>query len=147
MAVSQEHPLGCAVACVAFRLGIPYADALACFSTRKNAWTRGFFCAEVVAALDRAGLRYAWETFDPAKHERVIEKNGTIVFIDPCEAYPSGHYLIRSAYGWMNPWANFPLMIPAEAGFQEMLPGKIVYVIFESISLPLASSVFPLPRG
>ncbi len=130
-AVSQEHPLGCAVACVASRARLSYARALLLFSDREGAWTRGYFCEEVVQALAAAGLSYGYERFDPGRHSHLLQRDGTLVFISRSARYPAGHYLARLGGRWMNPWSNYPQMVPVEAAFEESLPGGVEYVLFE----------------
>lgn len=130
--VKQEHTLGCAVACVAFRHSVSYGQALSLFGDPQNAWKRGYLCEDVVDALAQAGLRYQWETYDYEKHSSLLEREGTIVFIGPSETdYPAGHYLIRAKDGWMNSWVNFPRMLPVQSGFQNNLRGCVEYVIWE----------------
>ena len=129
--VAQEHAMGCAVACVAFRCGISYLDALSFFPSKRFAWTRGYYCNEVVEALDKANLKYEFSRFAAAEHEKVLKQKGTIVFIDRCLAYPAGHYLIRDHGKWMNPWSSFPFMTPVKADLQTTLPGKVGYILYE----------------
>lgn len=132
VAVAQEHSLGCAVACVASRCQISYESALRLFAEPKLAWVRGYYCTEVIEALRRAGIHYSTETFDPSLHQKLLERIGTIVFLEPSELYPVGHYLIRSNKGWMNPWVNFPSMNNVRADFQNTLPNKILFVLHEN---------------
>lgn len=129
--VTQEHPLGCAVACVAARCGITYIRALGLFSARENAWLRGYHCEEIVEALARAGLEYCFESFALDRHALALEREGTIIFVGPCADYPAGHYLVRAHDGWMNSWANYPLIRPAAAAYQVSPPGRVDWIIFE----------------
>jgi hypothetical protein len=129
--VPQEHSMGCAVACVAACCGISYSDALALFEVPQHAWTRGYYLDEVIQALAKSGRIYSYELFDPGKHESLLEVRGTLVFIGPCDRYPSGHYLMRSTDGWMNSWKNFPQMIPVVAGVEPILAGQVQYILFE----------------
>ncbi len=122
--------MGCAVACVASLLNITYSQAHALFTERENAWTRGFYCSEVVQALAQIGQEWNFKKFDPAEHLPLALRKGTIVFIAANSNYPMGHFLLRKKTGWMNPWSNFPQMIPVEAAIQEDLPGEISYLIF-----------------
>ena len=130
--IPQIHPMGCAVACVAYRCGINYPSALSNFSTPKHAWTRGFYCVEIIEALSALGHDYTYSRYKKSQHQELLETTGTIVFVDPCDEYPSGHFLVRDSRGWMNPWSSFPRMIKVEADFQKELPGKIGYVVFEN---------------
>ena len=130
--VPQEHPLGCAVACVASLAELSYASALRLFDEAEHAWTRGYYCSEVTSALRKLGFDYSYKVYDPLLHKRFLNHAGTIVFIGACKAYPSGHFLLRSDEGWMNSWANFPRMIAVDAGFQQVLPARVAYVIYPS---------------
>src|SRR5262245_25122966 len=103
-AIAQEHALGCAVACVAFRCRISYSRALELFTTQEKAWTTGFFCVDLLEALARKGYQYEFAAFAHEQNAEALEKEGTIVFIGYCEEYPAGHYLVRGERGWMNPW-------------------------------------------
>lgn len=130
--IPQIHPMGCAVACVAFRSGIDYSSALSKFKTPMHAWTRGFYCEEIVEALSNLGFDYSYLRFKKTEHESLLEQPGTIAFVDRSELYPSGHFFIRSSHGWMNPWSSFPKMIPMRAAYQKTLPGKVAYIVFEN---------------
>jgi len=128
--ISQEHPLGCSVACVASLCKIKYKEAIQLFKKKEHAWTRGFYCSEVVQALKTAGLNYTFEEFDFYRHSPHVRKTGTIVFIAPNTKYPAGHFLLRLAKGWMNPWSNFPEMKPVRSSIEKFLPGEISYVVY-----------------
>src|SRR3989338_11081952 len=61
-----------------------------------------------------------------------LKKEGVIVFIEKGKKYPLGHYLIRTKRGWMNPWINFPNISPVKSGFQNKLPAKVQWVIYQN---------------
>ncbi len=61
---------------------------------------------------------------------RLALQEGTIVFVHPNAIYTSGHYLLKLEDGWMNPWANFPNMIPVKYAIEETLPGDVSYLIY-----------------
>lgn len=130
-AVSQEHALGCGVACVASRCGTSYREALEEFSRPENAWTRGYYCPEIVAALKKLGYDYEFAPFNSREHGRLLSRAGTIAFVAPCRQYPAGHFLLRTDKGWMNSWLNYPQMVPVECGFEKKLPGRVTYIVFE----------------
>ncbi|MFH1400598.1 MAG: hypothetical protein ABIH41_03700, partial [Nanoarchaeota archaeon] len=111
--VAQEHVMGCGVACVAAAARIRYVDALRRFNV-KNAGTKGYTLAEMRGALAQLGLRYAFARMGPER-KALMRKVGTIVFIKPSDRYPAGHYLLRVASGWMDPWINLPSVAPARA--------------------------------
>lgn len=127
-AVTQEHPMGCAVACVASVANISYKNALE-FLGREHASGRGYYCREIVDALAANGLKYEFRKADRSSR-KYMKESRTIVFIAPSARYHAGHYLVRAREGWMNPWINYPCIAPAKSGFQKRLPGRAEWVIF-----------------
>jgi len=125
--VPQEHTMGCAVACVAARCGLNYQKGLRLFSRAQNAWTRGYYCGEVVQ-----GFRYRYDPYDHDAHHRFLSRVGTIIFIDPDRSYPVGHYLLRVPEGWMNSWVNCPRILPVQAAVQRKRIGKTSFIIYEA---------------
>lgn len=130
-AVVQEHPMGCGIACVACVSGVPYSDVFKVIP-RYRASIRGYFCRELVHALALLGLEYIHRKVTP-KTRGYLNNVGTIVFIAHSKKYPGGHYLVRTRKGWMNPWINFPSIVPAKAGFTKKLPEKAQWVIFQKM--------------
>lgn len=132
--ITQEHGMGCAVACVAFVLGINYQQALKLFDQDEYAWTTGYYCKDIVKAFKKASKNYKYEKFNSTSHTQLLSEPGTIVFINQCKDYPAGHYLAQNGKNlWMNPWINFPTIAPTQSGFQETLPGDTDYIIFERL--------------
>ncbi len=131
--VAQEHPLGCAVACVASLCEISYSQALDLFEVAEFAWTRGFYCSEVIKALSKRNLIYSFEKSEFSVNLGRLEKSGSMAFVAPNSKYPSGHFLLRVEEGWMNPWANFPQMIPVKAAIEAALPGKHSYILYSGV--------------
>jgi len=129
--VVQEDYLGCSVACVAFLCEENYQSAKRkYFRGLGDAGKTGFYCRDIVKALARAGKRCQCKY---VKRKRRW-KDGTIVFVRRDKKYPKGHYLVKTARGWMDPWINFsverPLKEKARSGFRKRLPGKAIYSIF-----------------
>lgn len=125
----QKDQLGCAVACVAFRLNISYANSLLLFGRgKKKIRNKGFLCREVVKALEKRGLNYKYN-YIKDKIRKKIYQPGIIVFLRRSKRYPAGHYLCRTSGKWMDPWANFPDS-KIEAGFRKKLPEKAIYLIY-----------------
>lgn len=129
MAVQQRHPMGCAVACVAAVLGTSYNAALQLFTHPEHAWTQGFLCNEICAALKKGGKPYSYGRAE--KHKERLERVDSIVFTAPSDQYVVGHFLLRTATGWMNPWSNYPLMTPVRARVERVLPGRPRWVLYE----------------
>lgn len=127
--IKQENQLGCAVACVAFRLNISYKNSLVLFRYRKRkAKNTGFLCKEVMKALGKRGLNYKY-SYIKDKIKNKIYQSGAIVFLRRSKKYPVGHYLCRVDNKWMDPWINFPDS-KIEAGFRKKLPEKPIYLIY-----------------
>jgi hypothetical protein len=131
--IAQEHPLGCAVACVASRCGISYKQAHKLFKDEEHAWSRGYYCSEVAWALAQTGFdRYRFELFDTEKHKVYLSREGTFIFVKRSERYPAGHYLLRTLNRWMNPWSNFPSMNHVTAASENDIPGEVEYIGYEN---------------
>ncbi len=130
-AVRQEDNLGCAVACVAFVLGIKYKDALKLFEDGESRVKEkaNFYCREIVSVLDEFGLKYEYKFLKP-RHKNKIYKTKTIVFIQKSKKYRYGHFICRYKNSWMDPWINLPKR-SIKAGFRKRLPGKPTYAIFK----------------
>src|SRR3989344_1874136 len=113
-AVRQEHFSGCAVACVAFILKTSYRDAIKSFlEGLERAKFRGFFCSEIILALEKNGFKYRLKY--AGRNSNQAYPIGTIVFIKKNSKRPVGHYLYKAEKGWMDPWINFP-RLSARAG-------------------------------
>ncbi len=127
--VTQEEPMGCAIACVAFVLESSYKKAKAMFSHPEYSFTKGFYCREITNVINKGGENYGFSKFKK-EHKKIMNKSGTIIFTERNENYPGGHFLVKTKSGWMNPWANFPNITPAKAGYQKGLPGKEKWIIY-----------------
>jgi hypothetical protein len=128
-AVTQDHPLGCAVACVAFLTGKSYQRALKKFPRPDFAWTRGFYCPEIVTVLADSGLHYTWRKLNACTRHKPIP-DGSMIFVGPSDRYQYGHFLVKcSERRYMNPWKNSPVMTPAKSGFDRLPYGTVTYVI------------------
>ena len=128
--VVQEDPMGCGIACVAFICGVSYATAKRrYFRGLGDADRRGHLCREMAETLARAGRNYSYAYLK----RRMRYPLGTIVFIRRSKRYPAGHYLARSAQGWMDPWLNFDSAAcaigKARPGFRQRLPSRAIYAL------------------
>ncbi len=127
--VTQEEPMGCAIACVAFLLNISYKNAKNMFGHPEHSFTRGFYCGEITRVLNTGSLDYSFSKFKK-EHRKIVDKPNVMVFTERNENYPGGHFLVRTKNSWMNPWINFPHIVPSKSGFQKNLPGKIQWIIY-----------------
>jgi len=126
-AITQEDFCGCAVACVAFVLGISYQSALSLFANgQRRAIIRGFYCRDIVRALNKVSKNKF--VYRKVKNSNFY-KNNTIVFIARSKKYPLGHFLVRHRNLWMDPFINFPHIINVRSGFRKRLPGRPIYEI------------------
>jgi hypothetical protein len=126
--IVQKHPMGCGIACIACVSDSTYSGAIK-FLNARYAFTRGYYCRDIVKALEKLGLRYAYGR-STAKNKRYLRRKGTIVFIERSSNYPNGHYLAKTGNGWMNSWINYPKR-PIKSGFNRRLPGKAQWILFE----------------
>ncbi len=127
--VSQKDPLGCSVACVASVAGLDYNKTRNLFKNPRYAKKKGYYCKEIVEALKRLDLDYAYNYLKPNK-KSFLKTRKCIVFIKRSKKYPAGHFLARGLENlWMDPWINFPKE-PIKSGWRRKLPGKAIYVIY-----------------
>lgn len=106
--IRQENLLGCAIACVVFVLKVNYQDVLDLFDYgEKKANSIGFFCIEIIMALEKVSLRYEYNYIKYRTRWKIYKPN-IIVFLKKSKNYPLGHYLCRANGNWMDPWINFP---------------------------------------
>lgn len=130
-AVTQEDMMGCGIACVAFSLRKSYQKTKTLFEKPASAVSRGYYCREIADVLNKNGLKYSFSKVNE-KNKNILKKEGVIVFIERCKKYPKGHYLIRTKNGWMNPWINYPNIVPVKSGFQNKLPARATWMIYPS---------------
>ncbi len=127
--VLQEHGMGCGVACVAYVLDLSYKKSLALFAQPEKAWSSGYYCRDLIAALDEGGRSYK-HFYYRSKHRKYLRLPGVIVFVRRSSKYPAGHYVARTKEGcWMNPWANFPVIHPVKGQLQKRLIGSAHYIL------------------
>ena len=129
--VAQENYSGCSVAVTAYILGISYQEALGLFPP-ELAEEKGYFCHEIVEALYKRGVYYNWgyiKSMGETRLRELIEVEGSVVYVDNSQGLPRGHYLVRTADGWMNSWSNFREW-PSEVAIVQELPGNPLYVVY-----------------
>ena len=127
--ITQEHPMGCGVACTASICGISYEKALNLFN-KNHASTRGYYLKEIILALKKRKENYQGSKVNN-NTKKYLKMLGSIVFIRRSKKYPAGHYLLKTKKGWMNPWINHPKISPAKSGFNKKLPGKAQWVLYK----------------
>lgn len=126
--ITQEAPMGCAIACAASLVGLSYKKMRLLFSNGETRdYSTGFYNRDIVQALDKAKLTVKTYSIRQWGNKKIPP--GTIVFIGPSPKYLAGHYLLKTKQGWMNPWINSPNINPAKGGFQKKIPGKIRWLI------------------
>ena len=120
--------MGCGLACVAFVTGKSYQSIYRLAENKENAWTRGYYCPELVEILKATGANYTWFA---VKKPLILDDvpAGSILFIGRNPKYPMGHFVVKvSKNRYMNPWKNFPLIRDVRSGFQTKID-KITHVI------------------
>ncbi len=132
-AIAQKDLFGCSLACIASITGVSYDEAKKRHLTKeklRQLQEYGFLCKDLVGILANAGKEYSYKHLKG--HERL--PYNAIVFIKRSTRYPYGHYLLKTANGWMDPWRNFEFkkarITEACAGFRKRLPGKPIYAVF-----------------
>lgn len=129
-AITQEMDYGCGVACFAFATKQSYSLAASYLGTEQAENSR-FWVKDFVKALNHYGLKYQSKYVKP--HIRpLIYQEGAIVLIKRSKHYPAGHYLIRHADYWMDPWINLPKIKninQAKSGYRKRLPGSPMYAL------------------
>jgi len=119
--VSQLDEWGCGVACAASALKISYVEA-----KRRLIKVKGRDIDEEPFGLELEPilevLKNGGKAFRTVNNGRNLPI-GSIVFLsEELGKYAgSGHYLLKTNDGWMNPWGNFPESKP-RAEYQTRLP-------------------------
>jgi len=121
--------MGCGIACVAYIARKKYDEVLDLFE-KGYAETRGYYCRDLVNALDMLGLKYSYKKATE-KNKSLVRKDESIIFIRRSSKYPEGHYIVKTKIGWMNPWVNFPESNPIKSGFNKRLHGQAQWVLYK----------------
>lgn len=125
--ISQEAPMGCAIACAASLANSSYQQRRSYFDNAKRESTTGFYNRDIIKALSKLKITVRASSIKMFGKRNI--KIGAIVFIKPSKKYSAGHYLLKTKNGWMNPWINFPSINLAKAGYEGRLPGSVRWVI------------------
>jgi ABC-type bacteriocin/lantibiotic exporter with double-glycine peptidase domain len=126
--ITQESPMGCAIACTASLANLSYKQMRKLFNGgRIKESTQGFYNRDIIYALSK--IKVSAKTYSAKTLGNKKIGLGSIVFIERSKKYPAGHYLLKTKNGWMNPWINYPNINPAKSGFQKTLPGRVVWII------------------
>jgi len=116
--VTQEDEWGCGVACVASKLGIKYDEAKKRLEEYKGSPIDpgGLELEPIMSVLQDAGICVLATT------DLTNFPLGSIVFLSETwgRYKGSGHYLLKTERGWMDPWSNMPHM-PRESVFLSSL--------------------------
>ncbi len=103
--VSQEDVWGCAAACVASLMAVPYKRAKRWLEKEKgdkvSAKQKGFEIDEIAKALHKQGVKVIADWNPPSPLP-----NGTIVCIHSRVRYKDFHYLLKVPKGYMDPWVD-----------------------------------------
>jgi len=129
--ITQKHPFGCGVVCVAFVIRKSYSEVMDVLVNDK-ANDEGFSCKELAQALSGFGYPYIYKYLKPKLRSKIYQ-NGVIVFVKRSSKYPAGHYLVYSNGQWMDSWVNFAQdkdIKKAKSGFRKRLPGTPIYALF-----------------
>ena len=130
--ITQKHAFGCGAVCVAFVTSKTYEEIIKLLGENK-AKEQGFYCKELVQALQKLGKEYEYKYIKPHILSH-LDKPGTIIFMKRGKIYPAGHFVVRTEKGWMDPWINLSEnqdISKAKSGFRKELPEKPIYAVFE----------------
>ncbi len=125
--VTQQSPMGCAVAATASFLKLDYYSTLKLFDNgHVKHSVYGFYVYDIVRVLKKKGVvAKSYKT----RGVKIKFKTGDIVFSRDKLNDPFGHYLLKTPKGWMDSWKNFPSITPAKAGYRKRLPGQAEWLI------------------
>lgn len=137
--VSQEDEWGCAAACVASLIAVPYERAKRWLVKEKGAAVsakhKGFEVDEIARALFKQGTKVIADWNPPA-----TLPDGTIVCLYSRVRFRDFHYVLKVPGGYMDPWFDLK-QDKLEAKWRPALPkGTQVYVALIPVSCAWATS-------
>lgn len=119
--VTQQDEWGCGIACVASLLAISYRDARARLERCKNAGINekpeGLTLSPIYKVIRDAGYKVT----KPYKARSYPIGTITLLTSSFGRYKGSGHYMLLTARGWMDPWYNINRR-PRKAGYRSLLP-------------------------
>ena len=129
---------GCGIACMANLLGKPYNSVKKDFESKFYTIERGVKIFDIVNYLKSHGLQYKSKFFNQnPKHkskkgeaDKFSRIENSITIIVKNKKYPTGHYLLKTKKGWVDPWYDFPSIDNVRAVVRSELPGKLRYVLY-----------------
>lgn len=121
--VRQLDEWGCGVACAASLLGISYKKAKEALIEIKGNDIDGKPCGLSLRALSK--LITSHKAIYGGTQDIIRWPIGTIAFLseESGRYQGSGHYILKTPDGWMDPWAN-PETWPSQAKFRARLPAN-----------------------
>jgi hypothetical protein len=130
--VTQEYDYGCAIACIAFVLGLSYKETASMLSLLQQSSDRYYV----------QNLRHDLEVITGQSWSHKFIKEGadysnipdmSIVLIRRNPVHKYGHYLVKTKWGYMDPWINLNKSNDiklAKSGYRATLPSTPMYKIF-----------------
>lgn len=108
--VRQEEDFGCGIACIAYICEIDYNEAQQSMLHPDKAQTVGYRCKALCDALNRIceekKVEKIWRTKYVGRTRNPNIPDDSIVYINKNNKYKYGHYMVKTKYGYMNPFAN-----------------------------------------
>lgn len=124
--VDQEDEWGCGATCIASLLAIPYSKAKQLVEKVKgqsvNAGLPGLELHHIAIALQKKCVKVIAD-WDPTEIP-----DGTIVCISGKPPYDGDHYILKTPYGWMDPWYNLDEN-KMEARYRETYPRGTSFLV------------------
>jgi hypothetical protein len=137
--IRQEDDFGCGLACIAYLKNMKYGDITSSNKVAlKKAQTSGYrgkFLADILNNLQRES-ESKWKTKYCGKTTNPIIPNNSIVYISKNDKYQFGHYIVKTEFGFMNPFSNLLEVAgdsrKSKAAFEKEMFGKPVLIITNS---------------
>lgn len=108
--VRQEDDFGCGFACVAYICDLQYQDVKKFTNNPENAEAGGYRCKPLCDILNRIykqnKIAKVWKTKYVGKTKNPEIPNESILYINKNDKYKYGHYIVKTKYGYMNPFSN-----------------------------------------
>ena len=108
--VRQEDDFGCGFACTAYLCDMQYQDVKKFTNNPENAEIGGYRCKPLCDILNRIYKEKksdkVWKTKYVGKTKNPEIPNNSIIYINKNDKYKYGHYIVKTEYGYMNPFVN-----------------------------------------
>ena len=138
--VKQEDDFGCGLACIAYLTNKKYRQITNLNPENLQRATtngyRGKFLADILNSLDPESkwkTKYCGKTLNPKI------PNNSIIYIAKNDKYKFGHYIVKTEFGFMNPFSNLTEVLgdskKSVAKFEKKICGvPVLTVTYENVN-------------